>query len=89
VFSHRLLLALVEAGLGRGEAYELVQRNAMRAWDEERDFRALVSADAEITAHLDGAALASAFDLEATVRHVDTVFERLGALVGKEEPVHA
>jgi adenylosuccinate lyase len=89
VFSHRLLLALVEAGLGRGEAYELVQRNAMQAWDEERDFRALVAADAEIAAHLDGAALARVFDLEATVRHVDTVFERLGALARREEPVHA
>ena len=53
VFSHRLLLALVEAGLGRGEAYRLVQRNAMQAWDEERDFRALVAADPEIAAHLD------------------------------------
>ena len=53
VFSHRLLLALVESGLPRDEAYRLVQRNAMQAWDEERDFRALVEADAEITARLD------------------------------------
>src|ERR671933_1176704 len=44
VFSHRLLLALVEAGLGRDEAYRLVQRHAQRAWDEERDFRELVAA---------------------------------------------
>ena len=43
-FSHRLLLALVESGLERDEAYRLVQRNAMRAWDEERDFRELVRA---------------------------------------------
>ena len=50
-FSHRLLLALVESGLERGDAYRLVQRNAMRAWDEERDFRELVRADAAITAH--------------------------------------
>src|SRR5262245_61800845 len=88
VFSHRLLLALVEAGLGRAEAYRLVQRNAMQAWDEERDFRALVAADPEITAQLDAAALADVFDLEATVRHVDTVFERLAALSPKEEPLH-
>ena len=47
-FSHRLLLALVESGLERDDAYRLVQRNAMRAWDEERDFRELVRADAEI-----------------------------------------
>jgi adenylosuccinate lyase len=88
VFSHRLLLALVESGLGRSEAYRLVQRNAMQAWDEERDFRALVSADPELAAHLDADALADVFDLEATVRHVDTVFERLAALAPKEEPVH-
>jgi len=88
VFSHRLLLALVESGLGRSEAYRLVQRNAMQAWDEERDFRALVSADPEIAARLDADALADVFDLEATVRHVDTVFERLAALAPKEEPVH-
>ena len=49
-FSQRLLLALVESGLERDEAYRLVQRNAMRAWDEELDFRELVRADPEIAA---------------------------------------
>ena len=88
-FSHRLLLALVDAGLSRDDAYRLVQRNAMRGWEEERDFRELVRADGEITTRLDGAALDSVFDLEATVRHADTVFERLHALVRREEPVHA
>jgi adenylosuccinate lyase len=88
-FSHRLLLALVGAGLPRDEAYRLVQAHAMRAWDEERDFVELVRADAEIGRHLDAAALDRVFDLEATVRHVDTVFERLHALVEKGEPVHA
>ncbi len=88
VFSHRLLLALVGAGLPRNEAYRLVQRNAMRAWDEERDFRALVQADSEITSRLDAAALESVFDLAATVQHVDTVFDRLQALAPKEDPVH-
>jgi adenylosuccinate lyase len=89
VFSHRLLLALVEAGLPRDQAYRLVQRNAMRAWDEERDFIALVRADTELEEHLDAAALDDVFDLAATVRHVDIVFERLAALVGKGEPIHA
>jgi adenylosuccinate lyase len=86
VFSHRLLLALVEAGLARADAYRLVQRHAMQAWDEERDFRALVAADPEITSRVD---LDDVFDLEATVRHVDTVFARLHALARREEPVHA
>jgi adenylosuccinate lyase len=98
VFSHRLLLGLVEAGLGRAEAYRLVQRNAMQAWDEERDFRELVVADPEIAARLDADALAAVFDLDATVKHVDTAFDRMAALAAgpshtgsshtKEEPVH-
>ena len=85
-FSHRLLLALVGSGLARGEAYGLVQRNAMRAWDEERDFRALVEADPEIASRLDAEALDAVFDLPSTVAHVDVVFDRLHTLVRKEEP---
>ena len=86
VFSHRLLLALVESGLQRDEAYRLVQSHAMTAWEEERDFRGLVADDSAIAARVD---LDAVFDLPATVRHTDTVFDRLRALVWKEEPVHA
>jgi adenylosuccinate lyase len=88
VFSHRLLLALVESGLDRGEAYRLVQRNAMQAWDEERDFRELVRADADIASRLDDSALGAVFDLSATVQHVGVVFERLRTLTHNEEPAH-
>jgi adenylosuccinate lyase len=84
-FSQRVLLALVEAGLSRDEAYRLVQRNAMRAWDEELDFRELVRADDEIASRVD---LDAVFDLGAYTRHADTIFNRLHALA-KEEPVHA
>jgi adenylosuccinate lyase len=83
-FSHRLLLALVERGLERADAYRLVQRNAMRAWDEERDFGELVRADAELRAHLDDAALAEVFDLAATVANLDSTFDRLHRLAPKE-----
>jgi adenylosuccinate lyase len=83
-FSHRLLLALVERGVERADAYRLVQRNAMRAWDEERDFAGLVRADAELRAHLDDAALADVFDLGATVANLDSTFDRLHRLVPKE-----
>ena len=86
VFSHRLLLALVESGLARDEAYRLVQAHAMHAWEEERPFRQLVEAEPAIAGRVD---LDAVFDLDATVRHVDTVFERLHALTRKEEPVHA
>jgi adenylosuccinate lyase len=84
-FSQRVLLALVEAGLPRDEAYRLVQRSAMRAWDEELDFRELVRSDEEIASRVD---LDAVFDLGAYTRHVDTVFARLHSLA-KEEPVHA
>ncbi len=88
-FSQRLLLALVESGLERSEAYELVQRNAMRAWEEEQDFPTLVRSDSAVSARLDAAALDAVFDLEAYTRHVDVVFDRLSVLTRKEEPVHA
>jgi adenylosuccinate lyase len=84
-FSHRLLLALVDSGLARDEAYRLVQAHAMRAWEEEQSFKDLVSADPAIASRVD---LEAVFDLEASVRHVDTVFDRLHALAQKEEPVH-
>jgi adenylosuccinate lyase len=84
-FSHRLLLALVESGLARDEAYRAVQAHSMRAWEEETDFTELVRSDRELAGRVD---LDRVFDLDATVRHVDTVFDRLHALVQKEEPVH-
>jgi adenylosuccinate lyase len=88
-FSQRLLLALVESGLKRSRAYELVQRAAMRAWEEEQDFAELVRADSEISSALEPAALDEVFDVGAYTRHVDVVFERLHALIPREEPVHA
>ena len=88
VFSHRLLLALVESGLSREEAYRRVQAAAMLAWEEERDFRALVEADPELGGRLGPERLEAVFDLEASVQHLDTVFERLRALAPKEDPVH-
>src|SRR5262245_2059744 len=85
VFSHRLLLALVDAGLARDEAYRLVQSHAMQAWEDERSFRELVAADPAIADHVE---LDEVFNLDASVRHVDTVFDRLHSLVHKEEAVH-
>ena len=84
-FSQRVLLALVEGGLPRDEAYRLVQEHALRAWDEGLDFRALVEADARIAGRID---LATAFDLGAYTRHLDAVFERLHALNRQEEAAH-
>src|SRR5438876_10970815 len=82
-FSQRVLLALVESGLARDDAYRLVQRNAMRAWDEELDFRELVRAAGEIAGRVE---VDKVFDEAAYTEHVDTVFERLQSIV--KEPAH-
>jgi adenylosuccinate lyase len=84
-FSQRVLLALVESGLSRDDAYRAVQRNAMRAWDEELDFRELVRNDDEIASRVD---LDDVFDLGAYTKHVDTIFSRLQTLSPREDPVH-
>ena len=84
-FSQRLLLALVDSGLARDEAYRLVQGHAMRAWDEGLDFVELCSSDPEIADRVD---LEGVFDLGSYTRHVDAVFERLQRLT-KKEGVHA
>jgi adenylosuccinate lyase len=85
-FSQRVLLALVEAGLPRDEAYRLVQEHALRACDEGLDFRDLVEADSRIAGPID---LAATFDLGAYTRHVDGIFERLHALTTEREAAHA
>ena len=82
VFSPRLLLALVDSGLARDDAYRLVQRHAMRAWDEGLDFAELVGGDGEVASRVD---LNAVFDPSAHVRHADVVFERLNALVRARE----
>src|SRR5262249_19750299 len=76
-FSQRLLLALVDAGLARDDAYRLVQRHPLRARDEPLDFRAL---GAPAPAIADAVDLDEVFDLGAYTRHVDAIFERLEAL---------
>jgi len=83
-FSQRLLLALVDSGLERDAAYRLVQRHAMRAWDEGLDFRTLVRADPEIGGRVD---LEEVFDPAAYTRHADVVFARLRALAAEREEV--
>ncbi len=83
-FSQRLLLALVASGLGRDDAYRLVQEIAMRAWDEQLDFVALVHAEPRIASRVE---LPSVFDLRAYTRHVDVIFERLDELVSSRSEV--
>ena len=78
IFSGQLLLALTNKGLSREDAYELVQRNAMRVWDEDRDFRELVKADTDIQKHLSGEEIDRVFSLEHYLRNVDGIYRRVG-----------
>ena len=77
VFSGQLLLDLAAAGMLREDAYRIVQAHAMRAWEEEGDFRAAVEADPEIRAALTPAQVAEAFSLERQLRNVDKIFQRV------------
>ncbi len=78
IFSQRVLLALIEHGVSRQEAYKLVQRHALRAWDEELSFRQLLRDDPEITEHLDEPELDALFDVQYHLEHIDEAYRRLG-----------
>ncbi|MBI4285527.1 MAG: adenylosuccinate lyase [Chloroflexi bacterium] len=78
IFSQRVMLALIDKGLGREKAYELVQRNAMKAWKGNKDFLKLLQADPEVTAKLAGDELKGLFDEQYYLRYVDEIFTRLG-----------
>ena len=77
VFSQRTLIALLESGLSRERAYEIVQACAMRSWDESADFRDLLRQEPEVTSRLPGDALESIFDYDYYMRYVDDSFMRL------------
>ena len=77
VFSGTVLLELARRGISREQAYEWVQRNAMRSFAEQRDFKSLLLADADVTKAIDAAAIERAFDLDEQFRHVDQIFDRV------------
>ena len=85
-FSQRVLLALIEKGLSREEAYKMVQDNAMKAWQERVAFLSLLEADKRITAYLTEKELKSLFDYNYYLKHVDSIFERLGLTKQKGYP---
>ncbi|SNR56071.1 adenylosuccinate lyase [Paracoccus sediminis] len=77
VMSQRVLLALTQAGVSREDAYRLVQRNAMKVWEQGADFKSELLADAEVTAALSPAEIEEKFDLAYHTKHVDTIFRRV------------
>jgi adenylosuccinate lyase len=80
MFSQRVLLKLADKGLPRQQAYEIVQKNAMRAWRDRTDFHSLLAADAEVTARLAPADLAACFEPAWYLRNVDAIYRRAGLL---------
>ncbi len=80
IFSGQLLLALTNKDISRETAYEWVQRNAMRVWDEDRDFHELVKVDPDITSRLSTEEIDRTFSLDHYLRNVDQIFKRLGII---------
>jgi adenylosuccinate lyase len=78
IYSQRVLLALIDTGMTREEAYDLVQPKAMEAWEKQVPFRSLIEADEVITSRLTKDQIADCFDYNYHLKHVDTIFERLG-----------
>jgi len=77
VFSGTVLLELARRGVSREQAYDWVQRNAMRAFHEARDFKALLLVDTDVTRVLPPAEIERAFDLDEQLKHVDEIFHRV------------
>jgi adenylosuccinate lyase len=77
VHSQRVLLALTQKGVSREDSYRLVQRNAMKVWDEGADFMAELKADPEVSAALGEAEIEASFDIGYHTKHVDTIFARV------------
>lgn len=77
VFSQRVLLALTQAGVSREDSYIFVQRNAMKVWEQGKDFLTELCADKEITNKIPVAELAALFDPSYHTKHVDTIFKRV------------
>lgn len=80
IYSQRVMLKLINKGLTREEAYDLVQPLTAKAWDEEKQFRPLVEKDPIINTHLSSSEIDEAFDYHYHLRHVDEIFKRVGLL---------
>jgi len=77
IFSQSVLLALVRKGVTREDAYRMVQRNAMQAWNRKGNFLSLLKKDKDVKKHLSASDLEKAFDLKAQFKNVDTIFKRV------------
>jgi adenylosuccinate lyase len=78
IYSQQVMLKLIEKGMSREQAYDTVQPRAMQAWEEQRSFRAIVDEDATVSSTLTKEELDECFDYRYHLKHVDTIFQRLG-----------
>ncbi|MGK5510893.1 adenylosuccinate lyase [Brevibacillus formosus] len=80
IYSQQVMLKLIEKGMSREQAYDTVQPRAMQAWEEQRSFRAIVEEDATVSSTLSKEELDECFDYRYHLKHVDTIFQRLGLI---------
>ncbi|ATF11050.1 adenylosuccinate lyase [Brevibacillus sp. HB1.2] len=80
IYSQQVMLKLIEKGMSREQAYDTVQPRAMQAWEEQRSFRAIVEEDATVSSTLSKEELDECFDYRYHLKHVDTIFQRLGLM---------
>jgi adenylosuccinate lyase len=78
IFSQRVMLALIDRGLSRQKAYELVQRNALQSWQKNKNFLTFLKADPEVTATLPPEELEPLFNEQFYLRYIDEIFRRVG-----------
>jgi adenylosuccinate lyase len=81
--SQRVMIALTQKGVAREDAYRLVQRNAMRAWQGEGEFLAFLKADRDLRRYLSETELAEMFNMDHHFKHVDTIFQRVFGATSK------
>ena len=81
IFSQEVLLALVKKGATREDAYEMVQRNAMQAWEKKKDFKTLLKADDQITTLLNDNEMDKLFDLNKVMKNINKIYKRLGLTI--------
>jgi len=77
IFSEKVLLKLVDKGLTREKAYEMVQRNAMKCWEQKRQFKGILMADKELSNYLSKKEIDAGFELKNEFKNIDLIFNRV------------
>ena len=78
MFSQRLLIALIQKGLTREQAYHLVQKNALLVWKQQKEFKSLILADKDVKKILSAQEIDQCFELKYVLRNINVIFKRIG-----------